>query len=94
MGSGKAVRRSPGRRCCRQHCLGVLRVQRRLGELRKEPEMGAGEMECGDRLDFMFLTVRSNKDVYRAGREWRQKVLGLKDNPRSSLWTLISRGQR
>lgn len=30
----------------------VQRAQRELGELRKEPKMGAGEMECVDKIRF------------------------------------------
>lgn len=34
------------------------------------------EMECKDKIRFCLNFVKLN-DVYRARREWRQKVLGL-----------------
>lgn len=53
----------------------------------------------GIRLDFVFNFVKFN-DVYRARREWRQKVCvvgrwggGVEGNGREgSLWTVISKG--
>lgn len=49
----------------------------------------------GIRLDFVFNFVKLN-DVYRARREWRQKVLGVcREGGREggiTLWTVISTG--
>lgn len=94
MGCGKAVGRSPGGSCCRQPCFGCRGLKGDWENYRRSQKWGQGRWNVWIRLDFMFLTVRSYEDVYRTGREWRQKVLGFKDNPRSTLWTLGSVGQR
>lgn len=74
----KGAGRNPNRRHLRQHCLGRAQGSGRI----KEGASYGGQWRWNVRirLDFVFNFVKLN-DVYRARREWRQKVLvwgGLK----------------
>lgn len=57
-------------------------------------KMGAVGMECGDGIRFCFLVCEATKMFTEPGGSGDRRCWGLKDNPRSALWVVISTGQR